>query len=63
MADKPDIDILAYALRKAILDQSARAKARQAEGATDAANGCHARLVRLRRELNRLDEMGAVEAP
>jgi hypothetical protein len=59
---KQDIDIIAYALRKAIADQKVAAEHRKREGNIDAENGCYARLTRLRAALNTVDEMGAVDA-
>lgn len=55
-----DIDIIAYALRKAIEDEQIKVKHRKTEGNVDAENGSHARLVRLRKALNEFDALGAV---
>ena len=57
---KQDVDIIAYAIRKAIRDQENRAEQRKREGAIDAENGCRARLTRLRAALAEIDQLGAV---
>lgn len=61
MKNYSDIDIVAYALRKAIRDQELAAEHRKREGATDAENGCRMRLTRLRAALAYVDEMGAID--